>query len=358
YLAEQSHESAEQVFNRFYANALAAHIVAEAPRVKAIFDTWKHKDTTALLSNLEKNEALKSALLEETPWVMEGKNETERKQRIARLFEAATIADGLQTSLHKLADLQLADGGFPWFKGMNGNRYITQYIVTGLGRLRKLGVEAAASPKAEEILRKAVEYTDRAIAADYDNLTKKTKNDTSILVEQHISYTQVHYLYMRSFLIATLPVPEIAKTAADYYSKQAAKYWTAFNPYLKGQLALAFHRVGDKETAAGIIASLRETAINTSTLGMYWKSMPNGYWWYEAPIEAQSLLIETFAEVAGDTRAVDDLRVWLLKQKQTQAWNTTKATADAIYALLLRGTDWLAAEPAVTIKLGKTTIRS
>src|SRR5690606_24534666 len=281
YLAEQSHESAEQVFNRFYANALAAHIVAEAPRVKAIFDTWKHKDTTALLSNLEKNEALKSALLEETPWVMEGKNETERKQRIARLFEAATIADGLQTSLHKLADLQLADGGFPWFKGMNGNRYITQYIVTGLGRLRKLGVEAAASPKAEEILRKAVDYTDRAIAADYDNLTKKTKNDTSILVEQHISYTQVHYLYMRSFLIATLPVPEIAKTAADYYSKQAAKYWTAFNPYLKGQLALAFHRVGDKETAAGIIASLRETAINTSTLGMYWKSMPNGYWWYE-----------------------------------------------------------------------------
>jgi Large extracellular alpha-helical protein len=358
YLAEQSHESAEQVFNRFYANALAAHIVAEAPRVKAIFDTWKHKDTTALLSNLEKNEALKSALLEETPWVMEGKNETERKQRIARLFEAATIADGLQTSLHKLADLQLADGGFPWFKGMNGNRYITQYIVTGLGRLRKLGVEAAASPKAEEILRKAVDYTDRAIAADYDNLTKKTKNDTSILVEQHISYIQVHYLYMRSFLIATLPVPEIAKTAADYYSKQAAKYWTAFNPYLKGQLALAFHRVGDKETAAGIIASLRETAINTSTLGMYWKSMPNGYWWYEAPIEAQSLLIETFAEVAGDTRAVDDLRVWLLKQKQTQAWNTTKATADAIYALLLRGTDWLAAEPAVTIKLGKTTIRS
>src|SRR5690606_23504242 len=140
--------------------------------------------------------------------------------------------------------------------------------------------------------------------------------------------------------------------------KQGATFWNSFNPYLKGQLALALHRAADTETAAAIVASLRETAVQSEEMGMYWKTIPHGYWWYEAPIEAQALLVEAFAEVANDTKAVDGLKVWLIKQKQTQHWNTTKATADAIYALLLQGSDWLVNEPEVTITLGKETIRS
>jgi hypothetical protein len=60
--------------------------------------------------------------------------------------------------------------------------------------------------------------------------------------------------------------------------------------------------------------------------------------------------------VAQDRDAVEDMKVWLLKQKQTQDWKTTKATAEACYALLLRGTDWLATEPAVEITLGDQKI--
>ena len=44
-------------------------------------------------------------------------------------------------------------------------------------------------------------------------------------------------------------------------------------------------------------------------------------------------MIEAFDEVANDKVAVEDCKVWLLKQKQTQDWKTTKATADAVYAL-------------------------
>src|SRR5690606_23058684 len=122
------------------------------------------------------------------------------------------------------------------------------------------------------------------------------------------------------------------------------------------QLALALNRGKNQKTAAGIMESLRETAMQSEEMGMYWKAMPRGYWWYEAPIEAQALLIEAFAEVAQDPDAVDDLKVWLLKQKQTQHWNTTKATADAIYALLLQGSDWLSNEPVVTVSMGPETI--
>src|SRR5690606_14461343 len=108
YLMEYPYECAEQIFGRVYANALAGHIVDQAPRVKAIFEQWKTSDTTALLSNLEKNQELKSALLEETPWVMEAKNEREQKHRIAQLFESHKLAQELQQNLAKLAEMQLS----------------------------------------------------------------------------------------------------------------------------------------------------------------------------------------------------------------------------------------------------------
>ena len=353
YLMEYPYECAEQIFGRVYANALAAHIVDQAPGVKAIFEQWKNIDTTALLSNLEKNQELKSALLEETPWVMETKNEREQKHRIAKLFESHKLAQGLQQNLAKLAEMQLSDGSFPWFRGMTSNRYITQYIATGIARLQQLGVEAAKSETANEILEKAAGYVDREVKGDYDRLVTNEAD----LSKQHLSNAHVHYLYMRSLLL-DLSIHPDNRMAYDYFQGQAAKFWNTFNPYLKGQLALALHRAGKTEPAAAIMASLRETAVHNDELGMYWKTMPHGYWWYEAPIEAQALLIEAFAEVAADQHAVDDLKVWLIKQKQTQHWNTTKATADAIYALLLQGSDWLVNEPEVTIALGNDTIRS
>ncbi|MBK1438748.1 hypothetical protein JHJ32_02010 [Parapedobacter sp. ISTM3] len=353
YLMDYPLECAEQVFNRLYANALAAHIVAQAPRVKAIFDQWKGSDTTALLSNLEKNQELKSALLEETPWVMEAKDEGEQKRRIAQLFDSHQLAQGLQQNAVKLADMQLPDGSFPWFRGMQSDRYITQYIATGIARLRHLGIAAAQSEVVDGILTRAVGFLDRQLKANYDTLLAKKAN----LESQHIAPIHIQQLYLRS-LLSDLAIPTESQAAYGYYASQAVTYWPQFNPYLKGQVALVLSRRDNAGAAAEIITSLRETAINHPELGMYWKSMPRGYWWHEAPIEAQALLIEAFGEVDRDTKTVDDLKVWLLKQKQTQHWNTTKATADAIYALLLQGSDWLVNEPAVTIALGKETIRT
>src|SRR5690606_20702780 len=137
---------------------------------------------------------------------------------------------------------------------------------------------------------------------DYDTLLKNKAE----LADRHISYPQIQYLYLRSFL-PRLTLSRESDKAYQYYISQAKAFWNAFNPYLKGQLALALHRGSEQATAANIITSLRETAIHNDEMGMYWKSMPRGYWWYQAPIEAQALLVEAFAEVANDTKAVDDL---------------------------------------------------
>lgn len=353
YLMEYPYECAEQTFNRYYANALAGHIVAQSPKVAAVFEQWKNQDTAALLSNLQKNEELKSALLEETPWVMDAQDETEQKHRIAALFATHKLAKELNKNISKLEQMQLSEGGFPWFKGMRSDRYITQYIITGIARLQHLQVKSAADRDMERIVEKALPYLDRMLKEDYESLLRnKAKLD-----QQQISFSHIQYLYMRSFF-TDKQIPAASKKAFDFYKKQAGQYWNRFNPYQKGQIALALQRLGDQQAPGQIIASLRETAVQSQEMGMYWKDMPNGYWWYEAPVEAQSLLVETFTEVAKDNAAADALKVWLLKQKQTQNWKTTKATADACYALLLNGSDWLSASPVVTIHVGKDVIRS
>ncbi len=345
YLMEFPHECAEQTFNRYYANALAAHILDKAPRVKEVFRRWETLDTAALQSNLQKNEELKSALLEETPWVLDAQNETAQKHNIALLFRTAKLARDLNKAAKKLEDMMLPEGGWPWFKGDNRpDRYITQYIVTGIGRLKQLGVN---NERMAAMAERAVPYLDRKMEEDYRSLLRYKAD----MKAQHISYFEAQYAYMRSFFVG-IPQSNLSADAKAFYKKQAQQYWPQFNPYVKGMIAIALHRGGDKATSATIIQSLKETSIQKEELGMYWMERGRGWYWYEAPIEAQSLLIECYGEVAGDNESVDKMKRWLLKQKQTQNWGTTKATADACYALLLQGTQWLTSEPKVTIALG------
>ena len=87
---------------------------------------------------------------------------------------------------------------------------------------------------------------------------------------------------------------------------------------------------------------------------MYWKSNTASWYWHQAPIETQALLIEAFSEIAPEpkkTEVVDNLKIWLLKHKQTNRWKTTKQTAEAVYALLLQGSEWLSITDMVDITL-------
>ena len=350
YLMEYPYECAEQTFNRFYANALASHIVAQTPKIKAIFDKWNTEDTSALLSNLSKNQELKSALLEETPWVLEAQSEQEQKRNIAKLFATHKMAAELNKSLDKLGKMQNDDGSFSWFEGMRTDRYITQYILTGIAKLQHLNVATASNDRIDQIVNKGLKYLDGAIVKEYKEIKKEH------LKEEHIGQAQVQYLFMRSAF------PSIRKDAAtmaafDYYFNQSKEYWTKQHNYIQGMIALTLFRTKEVTEAKTILKSLSERAIHNKQTGMYWKNNP-GYWWYEAPVETQALLIQAYKEILNDQASVDEMNIWLLKQKQTQNWRTTTATADAVYALLSGNASWLNNEPKVTIKLGQKTIES
>ncbi|MER3497910.1 MAG: alpha-2-macroglobulin [Chitinophagaceae bacterium] len=351
YLMEYPYDCAEQTWNCYYANSLAGMIANSSPRIKQIFEQWKTKDTTALLSNLQKNQELKAALLEETPWVLEAKTEEQQKKNIALLFDMVKMSTELNTAFEKLKQMQSENGGFVWFKGGPDDRYITQYIVTGIGHLQKLKATTAVQDKQlATILHTALPYLDKKIKEDYDWLVKQKVK----LADQNIGFTQIQYLYMRSFFKTA--IPKEIQTAYNYYRGQAQKFWTKQNKYMQGMIALALYRTGEEKTTADILRSLKETSVNHEELGMYWKDQSSGWFWWQAPIETQALLIEVFAEAAKDVKTVDDLKTWLLKNKQTNNWQTTKATAEACYALLLQGSLWLADEPTVEIKLGNLVL--
>jgi len=348
YVTEPNSECSEQVFARLYATLLAQKIATSNPRIKEVFELWKGLDSKELTSKLMQNQELKSILIEETPWLQQARSEIEQKKRIALLFDFNTMALEKQAALKKLQELQLPKGGWAWYKGMQDNRYISQYILEGFGHLKQLGVDLSVEPGMDKLLKKGLTYLDERIIEDYEWLKKHSKD----LSKNHLNPTQIHYLYTRSFFLET-GAPE-GSIAFDYYLEQAEQYWQERNLYLTGMQALALSRLNPSSKAPKeIVASLRDNSLQTEQSGMYWKENQAGYYWHNAPIETQAMMVEVFHEVAKDRNAVEELRIWLLKEKQTQMWSNSKATLLACYALLIDNVQVLANVSEVLIKVGQ-----
>ncbi len=359
-LNDKKYENADALFAAFWSNSLAAFIANSNPKIKAVFESWKELAPDALKSNLAKNQELKSALLQETPWVMDANNETERKQKLGLYFDLNNLEANLLENLMKLKKLQSSNGGWSWFAGMPENRWITQNIITGMAHLDQLGVTSIRKdPETWNMVVSGIGFLDQELIGD---LETQKRYDSGYLQHDHLTATQIQYLYARSYFMDntrfTITGPgEKFREAFEYYRQQAEKYWLKNDRHLQGMIALALNRLGNTATPGLILKSLSEKAIVSDEMGMYWAGEP-GFFWYQAPIETQALMIELYDEVARDEKVVEALKIWLLKQKQTQDWRSQRATLEACYALLLRGTDLLSDDPGVKIIIGKEKISS
>ena len=341
YLMEYPHQCSEQTFNRLYANALGQKIVTSNPRIKTIFEQWRGTD--ALKSPLEKNDELRNVTIAESPWLIDGKNESQARRNVGLLFDENRLNREVKKATDRLAQMQLPDGSWPWFSGGPSNEYLTLYITTGFGRLRKLGVDVDVQSAIRSLSR-----LDDDLKRRYDRLV-----DDNRLKGNNLSYRTALYLYGRSFFLKDQAISDQNRPAFDYFVGQAKTYWAKLGSRQShAHIAIAMKRLDDPQTANAIMKSLTERSQRDDELGQYWEGSNSFWFWYQAPIETQALLIEAYDEVLSDAESVEECKIWLLKQKQTQAWKTTKSTADAVYALLLRGTNTLASSKLVGVTIG------
>lgn len=352
-VANPQNEDALSWVTAYYAHSLAACIVKENPRIKQIFDSWKAQSGTkeTFMSNLQKNQELKNILLAETPWLTEATNEAEQKQRIATLFDLNTMNSQLAVSVEKLGELQNADGAWSWYKGMQGSRYVTTQVMEMLVRLNALTHQDADS-RMQPMIQKGFEYLGKQAAEEYKSMKEAEKKGA---VGLRPSEQVLRYLYI-CVLDGKAPVD---KKVNQYFIDKLSGEGKELTIYGKALGAIILQQAGKVAEAKLFMQSLMEYSVVTDEMGRYFDTPKARYSWFSYKIPTEVAAMEAIQRITKDTKAIDEMKRWLLKQKQTQTWETLIATADAVYALMATGaSDLLANTGGVEITLGKEMIRT
>lgn len=352
-VANPQNEDALSWATAYYAHSLAACIVKENPRIKQIFDSWKAQSGTkeTFMSNLQKNQELKNILLAETPWLTEATNEAEQKQRIATLFDLNTMNSQLAVSVEKLGELQNADGAWSWYKGMQGSRYVTTQVMEMLVRLNALTHQDADS-RMQPMIQKGFEYLGKQAAEEYKSMKEAEKKGA---VGLRPSEQVLRYLYI-CVLDGKAPVD---KKVNQYFIDKLSGEGKELTIYGKALGAIILQQAGKVAEAKLFMQSLMEYSVVTDEMGRYFDTPKARYSWFSYKIPTEVAAMEAIQRITKDTKAIDEMKRWLLKQKQTQTWETLIATADAVYALMATGaSDLLAKTGGVEITLGKEMIRT
>lgn len=331
-LKEDQHHSADVIFNKWFADVLAAEIFKANPKLKTVFDEYQSKGL--LQSNLEKNQELKQLLLEETPWILDSKNEAEQMQKVARLFDANTMRNSLQSDWAELAKLQNPDGGFSWHSGYPSSYYTSLYILKNLGRINGwLKGKTADYQNAEQklLVNKLVSYVDGKVAENAD------RNK-----EERWSNWVLDYLDTRHYWESQYPLKGYGLKLKNSVIQQAPKAeiqdFTFFGLH---RSAMLFDQYGLKNVSKKLLTYLKETATQSETQGIYWKQNLNGWGWYNTKTENHAGAMEAFQKLTpNDTAFIEELKIWLITQKEVNRWSTSRATAEVIFTILNSGKSW------------------
>ena len=353
-LSQPATDNAISWATAFYANTLAGYIANSQPRIKAVFDNWRlsggTKDT--FLSQLEKNQDVKNILLGESPWLLEATTEAEQQQRIATLFDVNQLNYRNMASLLKLKELQNEEGAWSWFGGMSGNRYVTGYITGLLVRLSLL-TDRALPEEVAVMKAKAFDYLNEEALKEYRAIRKAEKNGTKITT---LSDATMEYMYLVALGSVKLS-GEYAKMF-DYFLTKLGRNLVNGTMICKAQTAIILQKQGRRTEANGFIASIKEHLVQTDEMGAHFAFHANPYTWGMMPVPAHVAVMEALREAGGNDALIEEMKLWLLKQKQTTSWNSPVATADAVYALLCQGSDLLESKGDVRITLGDKVLET
>ena len=352
-LSDPESDNAVSWFASYYANTLGMHVSKAYPGVSAMIEAWKKQggDSETLLSNLEKNPELKNVLLEETPWVLEARSESEQKRKLALLFDLNRGRHLARQAIDKLKELQTAAGGWAWFNGFQPSVGISQYILYGFSQLSDLKA-ADFSAEIRGMQAKAVSYVDAEAVRRFEQLKRHNKDWRKL---KSVPSVDLEYLYVRS-AYPQYKTEGAAKELTGFYTSVIEQNWTDYGLYERALIAVLMYRNGKSAIVQDILKSYREHATVSEETGMFWANNRARVFMSQSATSVHTFIMEAFRLGGASAAEMDNLKRWLLKQKQTQLWESTHATMDAVYVLLSAGSDWLSVENNTTVTVGGKVI--
>ena len=350
YLRTFPYECSEQLFSRLYGNMLSSYIINSSPKIKTVFDEWNAKETPN--NPLESNEELKNILITETPWLSNIKDQEKQMQELALFFNLNKMKRDLKKAQHDLVKRQNPNGSFAWFPGGKNDKTISGHILGGFGKLNKMLKDKSEdyfTNEIQEVIKNTIDYLDKEY---YRQLLEDLKAGKELDLADYSSY-----FYYRSFWTHKQEIPSELKKVLNELSKNYISNFAEYSLYHQAMISTFLQRYGYHQEAKNLVSILKKSSKTSEENGMYWENNDFGWYWYQAPVETQAMLIEAFAEATPeDTKSIEEMKIWLLKNKQTESWGTTKSTTEAVYALLNYGKSWLDSEKGITMKLGAETI--
>ena len=336
-----------RLFHSFMGAAISENLSSRYPAIRQMLDEWAALPASEWQTQLERNQKLTNILLEETPWLRSSQNERDRLRALAQNLGTKETAKAMRDALQKLSEGQASDGGWPWIEGLSSSLHITDEILQGLGLLIENGV-IEVTPELKEMIQRGLDYMDAYFYKVY-NVSKKPES---------LGYSELSYLLTRSYY-TSYPFSGTTRASHTFFTRLAEIQDTHdLDLYFRAQLALLMSRIGKKDQAEHIAATLLERSLYSDEMGRYWRDNEGGLLWHEAPIETQALIIRTLLATGNQTQAVEAAR-WLLKQRQTTGWCSSPATAAAVIALMATGGDaQLESDPDITIYVGKDAVKA
>ncbi len=344
YLVNYPYECTEQTLNRFVSAGILSSLYGQYPSVARMakqlserptrFETWDAVDPNRKMS------------LEETPWLEMAKGGPELDAGLVKVLDPRVAAAERTSAMAKLRKAQTSSGGFPWWPGGPPSPYMTLYIVHGLSRAMEFGVEVPP-----EMTRAAWGYLARHFREDYSTRLMKEGRGWEFLT--FLNYVASAYPNA-SYTGEALTGAERERILAFSY-----EHWKKHSPYLKGYLALTLKRAGRKADAERVWASVMDSAKTSDELGTYWAPEDRSWLWYNDTTETHAFALRTLTELNPKDSRREGLVQWLLLDKKLNHWKSTRATAEALYALVkyLQAEGALGVREDATVTVGPRVVR-
>ncbi len=311
-IAGQQPSTSSALVSKIFSALAAKKIVGGNKDISAAIAQWRDNPSEhALTSMLERNEALKRLLLDQTPWLQTASNESQRMAALCQLLDPVQTDASLRTSVTALLKLRNADGGFAWTSwAEKSSVWSTENILTTLGIANSLGMLPADS-KLNDILQPAFNY----LAAEVQRYGMPDTDRSLALIA------------------ALLPQLDTNRAAAliDRTLADVAASWKKGNVVDKAWSVILLEKK-QPAVAAEILESIRQFGVVRSGQGMCFPSISD--------IRGYATIIQAYSLMKAPAADIDAMRQWVIVQAQANDDFGTYNPDYIVAALLMTGSEW------------------